>query len=98
MEAQATGMPTVSTFHADTPEVVVPGESALLSPERDVDGLHAVGGIRGVPRPKGARHSAVTLTVLVHHSVGLLTEASIRPFSAAPRTSPKPLTAKANLL
>jgi colanic acid/amylovoran biosynthesis glycosyltransferase len=39
IEAQATGMPIVSTFHADIPEVVVPGESALLSAERDVDGL-----------------------------------------------------------
>lgn len=39
IEAQATGMPIVSTFHADIPEVVVPGVSALLSPERDVDGL-----------------------------------------------------------
>lgn len=39
IEAQATGMPIVSTLHADIPEVVVPGESALLSPERDVDGL-----------------------------------------------------------
>ena len=39
IEAQATGMPIVSTFHADIPEVVIPGESALLSPERDVDGL-----------------------------------------------------------
>lgn len=39
IEAQATGMPIVSTTHADIPEVVVAGESALLSPERDVDGL-----------------------------------------------------------
>ena len=39
IEAQATGMPIVSTFHADIPEAVVPGESALLSAERDVDGL-----------------------------------------------------------
>ena len=39
IEAQATGMPIVSTVHADIPEAVVPGESALLSAERDVDGL-----------------------------------------------------------
>lgn len=39
IEAQATGMPIVSTIHADIPNVVVPGESALLSPERDVDAL-----------------------------------------------------------
>jgi colanic acid/amylovoran biosynthesis glycosyltransferase len=39
IDAQATGMPIVSTFHADIPDVVVSGESALLSPERDIDGL-----------------------------------------------------------
>src|SRR5262249_15706969 len=39
IEAEATGMPVVSSNHADIPEVVVDGESALLSPERDVDGL-----------------------------------------------------------
>ncbi len=36
VEAEATGMPVVATVHADIPEVVVDGESALLSPERDV--------------------------------------------------------------
>lgn len=39
IEAQATGMPIVSTYHADIPEVVLNGESALLSPERNVDSL-----------------------------------------------------------
>jgi colanic acid/amylovoran/stewartan biosynthesis glycosyltransferase WcaL/AmsK/CpsK len=39
IEAEATGMPVVSSNHADIPEVVVDGESALLSAERDVDGL-----------------------------------------------------------
>jgi O-antigen/teichoic acid export membrane protein/glycosyltransferase involved in cell wall biosynthesis len=39
IEAEATGMPIVATTHADIPEVVVPGQSAFLSPERDVDGL-----------------------------------------------------------
>ena len=36
MEAQASGLPVVSTFHADIPEVVVDGESGLLAPERDI--------------------------------------------------------------
>lgn len=35
MEAQASGMPVVSTFHADIPEVVLDGESGFLVPERD---------------------------------------------------------------
>ena len=39
IEAAATGMPVVASTHADIPEVVVDGESALLSPERDVDAL-----------------------------------------------------------
>jgi len=41
IEAEATGMPIVSTLHADIPEVVVDGKSALLSPERDVEALAA---------------------------------------------------------
>jgi colanic acid/amylovoran biosynthesis glycosyltransferase len=36
LEAQACGLPIVSSFHADIPHVVVPGENALLAPERDV--------------------------------------------------------------
>ena len=32
-------MPVVSTYHCDIPNVTVPGESALLVPERDVDAL-----------------------------------------------------------
>jgi colanic acid/amylovoran biosynthesis glycosyltransferase len=39
LEAQATGMPVVSTHHADIPEVVMDGQSGLLSPERDLEGL-----------------------------------------------------------
>ena len=39
LEAQALGMPVVSTYHADIPNVVVPGKSALLVPERDREAL-----------------------------------------------------------
>jgi colanic acid/amylovoran biosynthesis glycosyltransferase len=39
LEAQAMGLPVVSTFHADIPNVTVPGESALLVPERDIAAL-----------------------------------------------------------
>ena len=39
LEAQAMGMPIVSTYHADIPNVVVPGKSALLSNERDIQQL-----------------------------------------------------------
>ena len=39
LEAQATGLPVISSYHADIPEVVVDGKSALLAPERDVETL-----------------------------------------------------------
>lgn len=39
LEAQACGLPILSTTHADIPNVVVPEKSALLSPERDTDSL-----------------------------------------------------------
>jgi colanic acid/amylovoran biosynthesis glycosyltransferase len=32
-------MPVVSTYHCDIPNVTLPGESALLVPEHDVDAL-----------------------------------------------------------
>ena len=37
LEAQATGLPVISSYHADIPGVVVDGKSALLAPERDVE-------------------------------------------------------------
>ena len=40
IEAQAMGMPVISTYHCDIPEVVVDGKSALLSPEGDVESLY----------------------------------------------------------
>ena len=39
LEAQACGVPVVSTLHADIPNVVVPGRSAFLVPERDSGAL-----------------------------------------------------------
>lgn len=39
LEAQAMGLPVISTLHADIPNVVVPDLSALLSPEKDVGSL-----------------------------------------------------------
>jgi colanic acid/amylovoran biosynthesis glycosyltransferase len=35
IEAQALGIPVVATWHCDIPNVTLPGESALLVPERD---------------------------------------------------------------
>jgi colanic acid/amylovoran biosynthesis glycosyltransferase len=39
LEAQACGVPVISTTHADIPYITCPNESALLLPERDVDSL-----------------------------------------------------------
>ncbi|MGE5707882.1 MAG: glycosyltransferase [Bacteroidota bacterium] len=39
IEMSASGMPVVSTTHCDIPEVIKHGESGLLAPERDVEGL-----------------------------------------------------------
>jgi colanic acid/amylovoran biosynthesis glycosyltransferase len=38
-EAQATGMPVISTYHSGIDEVVADGESGFLVPEKDVDAL-----------------------------------------------------------
>lgn len=39
LEAQASGLPVISTYHAGIPEIVADGESGYLVPERDVDAL-----------------------------------------------------------
>jgi len=40
MEAQALGLPVVSTYHSGIPELVIDGETGLLVPERDVGALY----------------------------------------------------------
>ena len=39
LEAQASGMPVISSIHADIPHIVRPGLSGLLAPEQDVPAL-----------------------------------------------------------
>jgi colanic acid/amylovoran biosynthesis glycosyltransferase len=41
LDAQASGMPVVSSWHGDIAEYVRPGESGLLARERDVEGIAA---------------------------------------------------------
>ena len=69
LEAQALGMPVVSTLHCDIPNVTVPGESAVLVAERDPEALadalrdlldHPERGRRWAAR--GARTSRPTTT------------------------------------
>jgi colanic acid/amylovoran biosynthesis glycosyltransferase len=39
LDGQAAGLPIIASEHCDIPEVTLPGVSAFLSPERDVDSL-----------------------------------------------------------
>ena len=39
IEMSAAGMPVISTYHCDIPEVVIDGETGLLTKERDVGGI-----------------------------------------------------------
>lgn len=39
LDAQATGMPVISTAHCDIPDEVIHGETGLLSPEKNVEAL-----------------------------------------------------------
>lgn len=39
LDAQATGMPVLSTFHCDIPDEVLNGETGMLVDENDIDGM-----------------------------------------------------------
>jgi len=39
LEAQATGLPVISSYHADIPEVVIDGKSGFLVPERNSEAI-----------------------------------------------------------
>ena len=70
LEAQALGMPVVSTLHCDIPNVTVPGESALLVPERDRGAL--VGALRELLDDPGrweAMGRAGRAHVEAHHDI-----------------------------
>jgi colanic acid/amylovoran biosynthesis glycosyltransferase len=70
LEAQACGLPVVSTTHADIPYVTVPGESAWIAPEGDVAAL--AGLLRraaGEADSWGAMGRAGRAKVVAHHDV-----------------------------
>jgi colanic acid/amylovoran biosynthesis glycosyltransferase len=70
LEAQALGMPVVSTTHCDIPNVTVPGESAVLVPERDVEALAtALGGILDDPGRWEAMGRAGRTHVEANHDI-----------------------------
>lgn len=39
MEAMAVGLPVISTVHSGIPELIIDGESGLLSPEKSAESL-----------------------------------------------------------
>jgi colanic acid/amylovoran biosynthesis glycosyltransferase len=51
MEAQASGLPVLSTRHSGIPELVADGKSGILVPERDADSLTA-GLLRLIEHPQ----------------------------------------------
>lgn len=53
VEAAATGLPSVGSIHAGIPEIVEDGETGLLYPERDVEGLTR--GLIQLARDEGMR-------------------------------------------
>lgn len=76
LEAQACGLPVVSTTHADIPNVVAPGESALLAPERDAETLSDhLCALLSEPEPWASMGVTGRAVVEKHHNLD--TEASL---------------------
>ena len=70
LEAQALGIPVVSTLHCDIPNVTVPGESAILVPERDSKSLAiALETLLDHPEKWHAMGSAGRQYVETHHDI-----------------------------
>ena len=64
LEAQATGMPVISTRHCDIPEEVVDGQTGLLAAERDVSAL--AGYIRRFYCMEQAEYDAFARAAVAH--------------------------------
>jgi len=70
LEAQACGLPILSTRHADIPAIVAEGDSALLSDEADVGGLAAnLSLLASSPRKWGVMGRAGRALVAERHDV-----------------------------
>ncbi len=70
LEAQALGIPVVSTRHCDIPNVTVPGESALLVPERDAAALaDALRQLLDDPERRARMGRAGRAFVAEHHDI-----------------------------
>ncbi len=70
LEAQALGLPIVTTTHADIPNVVVPGRSALLAPEGDEESLASlILGLMDRPEAWAAMGRAGRAFVETYHDI-----------------------------
>jgi colanic acid/amylovoran biosynthesis glycosyltransferase len=70
LEAQALGVPVVSTWHCDIPHVTIPGESAVLVPERDSGALaEALCGLRDDPALRTAMGLAGRRFIEARHDI-----------------------------
>jgi colanic acid/amylovoran biosynthesis glycosyltransferase len=70
LEAQALGVPVVATLHCDIPNVTVPGESALLVPERDGAALaEALSELLDDPERRSRMGDAGRKFVEQHHDI-----------------------------
>lgn len=70
LEAQAIGIPVVSTLHCDIPHVTVPGESAILVPERDSASLaQALEDLLDHPEKRDAMGLAGRRFIAAHHDI-----------------------------
>lgn len=70
LEAQALGLPVVSTTHADIPFITRPGESAVLVPEGDLDALaDALGDLIAHPERWAAMGRAGRAHVEARHNI-----------------------------
>ncbi len=81
MEAMATGLPVVSTFHSGIPELVVDGVSGRLVPERDVDALaRALEQLIDHPDGWQAMGRAGRRQVVEHFDIGVLNDRLVTLF------------------
>lgn len=72
LEAQALGIPVVATLHCDIPNVTVPGESAILVPERDSRSLViALQSLMDNPERWSTMGAAGRLFIETHHDIEL---------------------------
>lgn len=84
IEAQACGLPVVSTLHADIPFVTVPGRSAMLCGEGDLPGYsRLVMELCRQPQRWGSMGRAGRQFVVEHHGIDSTHAALLRVYSAA---------------